>query len=185
MNIHGEKVILIAIEAEDLKQLQVWANDPEIQYMLGGWHFPTSMNDQQTWYKSLSCNSNNQRFIILNENNVPMGMANLININYKDGNAEHGLLLDKNYRGKGYGYNVVVAIMNYAFNELRLNRLETTIIANNQPSLNLFMNKCRWKKEGVLRNWYFRNGEFVDKIFLGILREEFMDIYGANNHEQP
>ena len=87
MNIHGKKVILRAIEAEDLKQLQVWANDPEIQYMLGGWHFPTSMNDQQTWYKSLSCNSNNQRFIILNENNVPIGMANLININYKDGNA--------------------------------------------------------------------------------------------------
>jgi RimJ/RimL family protein N-acetyltransferase len=47
------------------------------------------------------------------------------------------------------------------------------------------MNKCRWKKEGVLRNWYFRKGEFVDKIFLGILRDEFIDIYGVNNHEQP
>jgi RimJ/RimL family protein N-acetyltransferase len=74
--------------------------------------------------------------------------------------------------------------MNYAFNELRLNRLETTIIANNQRSLNLFMNKCGWRQEGILRKWYFRKGEFVDKIFLGILKEEFITIYGGvNNHE--
>lgn len=176
MNIQGVNVTLRAVEIEDLKQLQIWANDPEIQYMLGGWHFPTSMNDQQAWYRSLSCNSNNQRFIILNETNVTIGMANLININYKDGNAEHGLFLDKKYQCKGYGYSVVMAIMNYAFNELRLNRLETTIIANNQPSLKLFLNKCGWKKEGILRKWYFRKGDFIDKIFLGILREEFINL---------
>ncbi len=176
MNIHGVNATLRAVELEDLTQLQKWANDPEIQYMLGGWHFPTSINDQQNWYKTLSCSSNNQRFIILNETNLKIGMANLININYKDGNAEHGLLLDKIYQGKGYGYSVVMAIMNYAFNELRLNRLETTIIANNQPSLKLFTNKCGWKQEGILRKWYFRKGEFIDKIFLGILREEFINL---------
>lgn len=175
MNIQGLNITLRAVEQEDLTQMQLWANDPEIQYMLGGWHFPTSMNDQQNWYKSLSCNSNHQRFIIINENNIRIGIANLININYKDGNAEHGLLLDKNYQGKGYGYSVVMTIMKYAFHELRLNRLETTIIANNHRSLKLFIDKCRWKKEGVLRNWYFRNGEFIDKIFLGILKEEFIN----------
>ena len=174
MNIKGDSIVLRAIEKEDLSQLQKWANDPEIQYMLGGWHFPTSMSDQESWYKSLSCNSSNQRFMILDDSLRSIGMSNLININFKDGNAEHGLLIDKNYRGQGYGYKVVIAMMNYAFNELRLNRLETTIIANNTPSLNLFLNKCGWKKEGVLRQWYFRKGQFIDKIFLGILREEFI-----------
>ena len=155
--------------------LQTWANDPEIQYMLGGWHFPTNMNDQQKWFSSLSCNSNNQRFMIINEANLPIGMANLININFKDGNAEHGLLLDKQYQGKGYGSDVVHAIMLYAFNELRLNRLETTIISINEPSLNLFK-KCGWKKEGTLRDWYYRKGAFIDKIVLGILKEEFITL---------
>ncbi len=176
MNIQGKNVLLRAIELEDLSQLQTWANDPEIQYMLGGWHFPTSMSDQQIWYESLSCNSNHQRFIIINENKTAIGMANLININFKDGNAEHGLLLDKDYRGKGYGYSVVMAMLDYAFNELRLHRLETTIIANNNPSLNLFIKKCGWKKEGVLRQWYFRKGQYIDKICLGILREEFVTL---------
>jgi RimJ/RimL family protein N-acetyltransferase len=181
MNIIGNNIILRAIELADLAQLQGWANDPDIQYLLGGWHFPTNMNDQQNWYNSLSCNSNNQRFMIVNEENIVIGMANLVNINFKDGNAEHGLLLDQKYRGKGYGYNVVLAIMNYAFNELRLNRLETTIIANNTASMNLFLHKCGWKKEGVLRSWYFRQGGFIDKIYLGILREEFLNLSLASS----
>lgn len=181
MNIKGKNIILRAIEVDDLKQLQSWANDPDIQYMLGGWHFPTNMNDQKNWHDSLSCNSNNQRFMIVNEENMVIGMSNLININFKDGNAEHGLLLDENYRGRGYGYNVVLAMMNYAFNELRLNRLETTIIANNAASIHLFSNKCGWQKEGVLRNWYFRQGKFIDKIYLGILKEEFLNLSLADS----
>jgi RimJ/RimL family protein N-acetyltransferase len=177
MNIQGNKIKLRAIELDDLQQLQLWANDPDIQYLLGGWHFPTSMNDQETWYKTLSCTSNNQRFIIVNEENLEIGATNLININFKDGNAEHGLLLDKKYRGQGYGYDVVFSMMNYAFNELRLNRLETTVIASNQVSLNLFVNKCGWRQEGLLKNWYFRQGSFIDKIYLGILKEEFVNLY--------
>jgi RimJ/RimL family protein N-acetyltransferase len=172
MNIKGKKITLRAIEAEDLNRLQVWANDPDIQYMLGGWHFPTNMNDQKKWFEALSCNSNHQRFIIINEGNVAVGMANLVNINFKDGNAEHGLLLDPQFQGKGYGYDVVTTIMKYAFEELRLNRLETTIIANNTPSLSLF-EKCKWKQEGILRSWYYRKGQYIDKVFLGILKEEF------------
>jgi RimJ/RimL family protein N-acetyltransferase len=175
MNIQGNNIKLIAIELDDLVQLQLWANDPDIQYLLGGWHFPTSMQDQQNWYGSLSCNSNNQRFMVVNKDSIVIGMANLININFKDGNAEHGLLLDKKYRGQGYGYEIVQAIMNYAFNELRLNRLETTIIASNQVSMSLFLNKCGWTKEGILRNWYFRQGMFIDKVYLGILKEEFLN----------
>ncbi len=171
MNIKGKNITLRAIEQEDLTLLQKWANDPDTQYMLGGWHFPTNMNDQKKWFDSLSCNSNQQRFMIINQ--IPVGMANLVNINFKDGNAEHGLLLDNQYQGKGYGFDVVETIMNYAFNELRLNRLETTIIANNTPSLSLF-EKCQWKKEGILRNWYFRRGQYIDKIFLGILKEDFL-----------
>lgn len=174
MNIVGNKVLLRAVEFEDSNQLHIWANDPEIQYLLGGWHFPTNMNDQKKWFDNLSCNSNNQRFIVLNEDKIKIGMANLLNINFKDGNAEHGLLIDKNFQGKGYGTEIVKAIMNYAFKELRLNRLETTIIENNIVSAGLFV-KLGWKHEGTLRNWYFRKGEFVNKLIFGVLNNEFLN----------
>ena len=36
MNIEGRHVLLRAIEREDLPLLQRWANDPEMQRLLGG-----------------------------------------------------------------------------------------------------------------------------------------------------
>jgi len=175
MNIIGESVKLRAIEMYDLDIMQNWANDPSIQYVLGGWHFPTNRNDQEKWYQNLSCNSMNQRFLVVDVNNNRIGMANLLNINFKDGNAELGLLLDPEYQGKGFGKDIVNTLMKYAFEELRLNRLETSIIAINKPSLSLFLNRCSWKQEGVLRNWYFRQNEFIDKIILGILSEDYKE----------
>ena len=64
MNIKGKFVTLKAIEVEDLDVLNVWGNDPEIQYLLGGWHFPTSKNDIQKWYSNQSVSSLHQRFSI-------------------------------------------------------------------------------------------------------------------------
>ncbi len=172
MNIIGNLVTLRAIEKEDMLVMQMWGNNPDIQYMLGGWHFPTNLNDQDKWFANLSCNSLNQRFLVLDKNGEKVGMANLLNINFKDGNAELGLLLDPSFQGKGLGKDVVETLVRYSFNELRLNRLETSIIAYNKPSLSLFLNKCNWKQEGVLRNWYFRKGKFVDKILLSVLSNE-------------
>jgi RimJ/RimL family protein N-acetyltransferase len=173
MNIKNERITLRAIEEKDLIIMQNWANDPDIQYLLGGWHFPINKNDQIKWYNNLSCNSINQRFIIEDESQTVIGMANLLNINFKDGNAEHGLLLDKKFQGKGYGKDVVNAVMKYSFCELRLNRLETTIIENNEKSINLFL-KLGWSKEGILRNWYFREGKYLNKYILGILQQDFI-----------
>ena len=60
----GKKVMFRAIEEDDALILNKWANDPDIQSMLGGWHFPTSMQDQNQWISSLNCNNTNQRFAI-------------------------------------------------------------------------------------------------------------------------
>lgn len=173
MHITYLNIKLRAVEETDLEIMQIWANNPAIQINLGGWHFPTNKNDQQKWFQNLNCNSNHQRFIVENELHCIVGMANLLNINFKDGNAEVGLIIDPAYQNQGFGHKIINALMFYGFNQLRLNRLETTIIAINQPSLNLFIQKCNWKVEGIQRKWYFRNGQFIDRYLLSILKEEF------------
>ena len=44
--------------------------------MLGGWHFPTSIRDQQAWFASLSCQSDHQRFAIEVRGHGLVGTAN-------------------------------------------------------------------------------------------------------------
>jgi RimJ/RimL family protein N-acetyltransferase len=183
MNIKGNKVTLRAIEPEDLTLLHQWANDPEIQSGLGGWHFPTSIVDQQKWFSELSASSLNQRFSIESEDLGLIGTANLINIDWKNKNAFHGMLLGKkDIRGKGYGLDTVMAIMRFAFEEMGLERLDGSMIAYNDASVKLYIGKCGWKEEGRQRNWYFRKGRFWDKIMVGITKDDYSNLIENNKY---
>jgi len=177
MNIIGTKIVLRAIEKVDLPLLQKWANDPEIQYWLGGWHFPTNSNDQEKWFNSLNVNSTNQRFVIETKDMGVIGSANLVDIDWKNKNAFHGMMLgDKDIRGKGYGVETVMTIMRYAFEELGLNRLDGSMIEYNEASLKMYIEKCGWKEEGRQRNWYFRKNRYWDRIMVGITREGYLEL---------
>jgi len=176
MNILGQNTLLRAIERSDLPLLQKWANDPDIQLQLGGWHFPIGQKDQEAWYAALSCNSAHQRFAIEAKGLGLIGTANLVSIDWKNRNAFHGMLIgEKEHRGKGYGVDVVTAIMRYAFEELGLARLDTDIIEYNASSLKLDLEKCGWLREGSRPNWYFRQGRYWDKIIVGITRERYQE----------
>jgi RimJ/RimL family protein N-acetyltransferase len=95
------------IEKEDLPLIHKWSNDPQTTPMLGGWHFPSSIQDQEKWFESFSINSVNQRFAVETEGLGLIGIANIIEINWKDRNAVYGMLLgDKDLRGKGLGTDI-------------------------------------------------------------------------------
>lgn len=183
MNIKGKIVTLRAIEKSDLELLHKWSNDPEIQYVLGGWHAPSSMANMEDWLKRISSDDRNLRLAIDHPELGLIGMANLVDINWKDKNAFHGLFLgDKASHGKGFGLDVVYATMRYAFEDLGLNRLETTIIEYNEPSKKLFSAKCGWKIEGTQIKWYWRKNKFWNRFLLGITYTDYLELIERNNY---
>jgi len=183
MNIKGKKVLLRAIEQADQELLHRWANDPAIWPMLASWHFPTSMKDQQQWFESLSAGSLHQRFAIEAPDLGLIGTANLVDINWKDRNAFHGMLLgDVDIRGKGYGTDTIMAVMRYAFEELGLERLDGSMIEYNEASLAVYVKKCGWKIEGRQRNYYFRNNRYWDKIVVGVTRGDYAELVAEHHY---
>jgi RimJ/RimL family protein N-acetyltransferase len=182
MNISGKKVLLRAIELDDAYLLHKWANDPNLWDLLGGWHFPNSLNSTRAWIEGLQKDPLNQRFAIESENLGLIGTANLIDIDWKNRNAFHGMMLgDKDIRGKGLGKDTIMAIMRYAFEELNLERLDGSIIEYNTASFQAYT-KCGWKQEGVLRNWYFRKNRYWNKILVGITKSDYFDLIKQNNY---
>ena len=183
MNIHGKKIKLRAIEEQDLPELHKWANEPEIWYMLGGWHFPSSFDFMETWFKNLKSDHLNQKFAIEAPEIGLIGTANLVDIDWKNNNAFHGIMLgNKDLRGRGFGTDAIMAIMRYAFEELHLERLDSTIIEYNSISLNVYLNKCGWKEEGRQRNWYFRKNRYWDRVLVGITRQDYFELMERRNY---
>lgn len=83
------------------------------------------------------------------------------------------MLGDADIRGKGYGFDAVMAIMKYAFEEIHLERLDGSIIEYNSVSYSFYCNKLGWKEEGRRRNWYFRKGRYWDQIIVGITKQDY------------
>lgn len=174
MDIKGKFVKLRAIEIEDQNLLRNMINDPEIEQMVGGYSFPISMDQQINWYNLHSNNQNNLRLIIETEEDGAIGFANIVDIDWKNRSAFHGIKLsNKKFRSKGIGMDTVMAIMRYSFEELQLNRLDGTIINYNEASRKLYCDKCGWVIEGTRRRAKFKTNDYHDELIVGILREEY------------
>jgi RimJ/RimL family protein N-acetyltransferase len=175
MNIHGRQVILRAIESDDVVRLHRWSNDPEVQAGLGGWHYPLSMDALSSWISSFRHDGIDQRFIIEARETGPVGLVSLTSINWKDRNAFHGVLIgERVHRRQGHALDAVAAIMRFAFAELGLQRLDTTIVEFNAASLALHKERLGWSEEGRKKCAVFRGNRFWSNVILGITRDDFL-----------
>lgn len=175
MNLIGNKVILRALEIEDMEFLREMLNDPEMESAVIGWSFPTSKFEQALWYEKAIIDKQNLKFAIQTKAGEIIGLATLGKIDWKNRKANHGIKLSKNApRGQGYATDAVMAVMKYAFEELQLNRLEGSLFEQNVASKRLYT-KCGWVIEGKVRQSVFKNNEYRDEIILGILRDEYFD----------
>lgn len=183
MKIRGRTVELRAIEEEDLPLLHKWGNDPDLWALLGGWHFPTSMAQTKAWFQAQQSDKLNQRFAI----DVPgvglVGTANLVDIDWKNNHAFHGMMLGETAeRGKGIGVDTIMSLMRYAFDELHLARLDGSMIEYNEASVRAYCGKCGWKQEGRQRNWYFRQGRYWDRLIVGVTREDYAELVQSTGY---
>ena len=183
MNIFGKKVILRAIEEDDLESFHSWGNDPDLWRLLGGWHFPSSKKSTLDWFQKIQGDQLNLRLAVTTEEDGVVGLANILDIDWKNKHAFHGMMLgNPAVRGKGLGKDTVMAIMRYAFDELGLERLDGSMIEFNDASTALYCGKCGWKEEGRQRNWYYRGGRFWDKIMVGITRNDYKELLDKTNY---
>jgi RimJ/RimL family protein N-acetyltransferase len=184
MNIHGKKVVLRAPELRDAELLHKWANDPEIWKLLGGWHFPYGSASTEKWIASLGNNNLvNHVFSIETAEQGLIGTANLVNIDWKNKSAFHGMMLgNKEASGKGLGLDTVMAVMRYAFDELGLVRLDGDMVATNARSIEFYTKSCGWEIEGRKRSGFYREGKYVDRVIVGITQEGYFQLLKKNNY---
>lgn len=172
MFIKGDKVLLRGIELDDAEILRQMINDEEIEKMTMGYSFPVSYHQQVKWIENLPNEKNTFRAII-DVNGVAIGTIILSDIDTRSGCAEiHIKLANSSERGKGYGTDAVSSLLQYAFDELRLNCVYCKVKEDNIASQKMF-EKCGFVKEGRLRSRVYRNGRYYDFYEYSILKSEY------------
>jgi len=109
----------------------------------------------------------------LKDDNSHIGNIGLGNIDYVNRHCMLNVFIaDKTYRHKGLGYDSVIAALDFAFLRLNMNKVWLQTSERYTGAIALY-SKIGFKQEGVLRQHYFSNGKYEDKIIYSILSGEY------------
>ena len=171
IKIEGNRIYLRESELSDVNQTYVnWLSDPEVNQYLEIRHKVQTMDSVHDYVKQKIVKKDELLFsICLNKNDIHIGNIKLGPINLIHKYAEISLFIgDKNEWGKGLATEAIYTLSNYAFDTLKLHKLTAGCYANNIGSVKAFK-KAGFIEDGIWKNQYLCNGEYVDRICLAMI----------------
>ena len=104
-------------------------------------------------------------------------LIGMISMNYFDWTnkiGEIGYWLDIDYQGKGLMTLAVHALIERAFNDFELNKIEIHTASENSPS-QAIPERLNFKKEGIIRDAEWLYDRHVDHFIYGLLKREWQN----------
>jgi RimJ/RimL family protein N-acetyltransferase len=82
--------------------------------------------------------------------------------------------------GKGYGTEMMVLLLQFAFLEINLRRVSLSVFEYNPRAVRAY-EKAGFRHEGRMRGFLNKEGKRWDMLFMGILWEEWKEKYGYDH----
>jgi len=177
----GEKVRLREYRKEDILMRLNYINDAEmLNLLISDIPYPITQHEEEKWLNSISALGDTYKFAIETlDDSKFIGGCSINDVDWKNSVATVGIFIgDKSCWGKGYGTDAMRTLMNFIFMQMNINKVKLTCYSFNDRAIKSYK-KCGFSIEGVLRQEIYKNGNYHDKIIMGILREEFLH----DNHE--
>ena len=164
-------------DREDLDTVVEWMEDPDFQRFLYGdpARSPKQIREQIIGMlgRTGSQTTPTSLYLIVDSSNGPIGMISLQNISWRNRSCSLdvyvGLKAQRNSINTGIAF---FRAMEYAFDELNLNRVSAFIYAFNSPSWR-FLERAGAVRELTLKEHVARDGKLYDMYGYGFLREEY------------
>ncbi len=112
--------------------------------------------------------------------NALIGTCSLFSFNEQCKRAEIGYILARKFWGQGFMKETLTALIDYAFNNLLLHRIEADVDPRNISSAKI-LNRLGFCKEGHLRERWIVNEAILDSDLFGLLRSEWLQSKKGNN----
>lgn len=106
------------------------------------------------------------------DSSLAIGTVSLFSFHEESKRAELGYILGRPYWRRGFMYEALARLIDYAFSELGLNRLEADVDPDNVASTRL-LKKLEFSLEGRLKQRWIVNGRVSDSEIYGLVRGDF------------
>lgn len=171
VNLVGDKVILRALEPNDLEVLYQTENKTDLWYVSDtvtpfSKHILKQYIDES--HRDIY-DAKQLRLAICLPDNAVIGFIDLFDFNPQHRRAGIGLVIvNELNRRKGYAKDALKVLINYSFSFLQLHQLYCDITEDNNDSLNLFKS-VGFNEIGAKKDWVYTNGTYKSVLMFQII----------------
>ena len=170
-----ERLILRRFVIEDSAAMyKNWASDEEVsKYLMWPTHSSPEISRGVTedWVNSYSDEKFYQWAIVPKDIGEPIGGISVVHMNEEVSMVHIGYCIGKTWWHKGITSEALKAVMDFLFDEVDVNRIESRHDPRN-PNSGKVMKKCGMKYEGTLRSSDWNNQGICDACYYALLKSE-------------
>ena len=173
--LHAQRVLLRSITRDDLERQCQFNNDVEVEVAGGGDPpMPQSLARLQAEYdQNVGRGGRDGAGFAIEADGKFIGQCALFNLDEVAHTAELGITIgDKAYWGQGYGREAINLLLDYAFRLRNIRKVWLRVNGNNERGIRAYR-ACGFVEEGRLRAHVWSNGQYIDLVQMGILRDEW------------
>jgi RimJ/RimL family protein N-acetyltransferase len=164
----GDILLTVPI-ATDSPILFGWINDAET-VRLNAPYAPVSEANHAAWFAGLNKTRDRVLFAVRTQaGGPPIGTVQLFDIHPVHRSAELAIRIGAEQdRGQGYGTSALLAVLDFAWRDLNLNRVWLKVFASNKRAIRAYT-KAGFEIEGTMRRTAWIDGAWVDEIVMAAL----------------
>lgn len=168
-----KNIKLTPVTRKDLPFLFKWINDREL-VLNSAPYMPVSEMQHEAWFNTMIEKKDAFLFgIRLLKNDLLIGTCQLHSLHQIHRSCELQIRMgEAQHRGHGYGREAVSLLLGYAFRDLDLHRVFVHVLDGNQTAIKTYL-QAGFTQEGILRKAACINGQYVNVLVMGILREDY------------
>lgn len=172
-----EGVSLRDFTKEDINFKIEWINNPSNNTYL---HYDLPLEYEKTLQWFVNKDNSKRMDCIIEYENEPVGVIGLLAIDTNNSKAEYYITIgSESHKHKGVATKASLLLLEYAFNDLSLNKVYLNVDADNEIACNLY-EKLGFACEGIFIEDLKRNGSFIDRKRYSILRKKWNDEWRLN-----
>ncbi len=171
-----ERLILRRMKPSDAKDMFEYAKRSDVtEFLL--WEPHTSYEQTQDYLRFLQTRYRTGDFydwaVVDKADKKMIGTCGFANLDFQNNRAEIGYVLNPAYWGRGIAPEAVRRVMEFAFMELNVHRVEARYIVGNERSRGV-MEKCGMVFEGIARSSMYIKGQYRDIGTCSIVFDEYI-----------
>lgn len=168
----GKRLYLAPIDIDDAPFYLKWMNDEAVAKNYGQYTALVSSASDLKWLFEPDRGVHRYGIVPL-DGDVLIGSVSLHDIHPLNRTAFMGIFIgEAAYRGRGYGAEAIRLILEYGFKTMNLNNIMLSVHADNAAGISCYK-KVGFREASRRREWVFKDGKYVDVMYMDLLAREF------------